>query len=307
MISITPFGADGSFDEEALRLHLRRMAAAGIGVYLGGGGSGEGYVLDPGETRRLLEIGAEELGGRVPVRAMGVEPRRAEDMVALVLMAEEAGVDAAQVYSLDQGHGHRPDEREIAGYFDDVLAAVRLPVVISTHQSVGYQVPVGTLADLVDRHEHVVGVNCTHGDLRYLAGVIDALGGRVPLHVGGPQQALTGWSLGATGYLCSEGNLAPRLCVEVADAYRRNDAQAMTAAFGHVLRLSGELYAAGGIRATKAVLSAYGLPGGYPRRPQLPAEAGAVGQLVRLVGELGLPVSEGWEELARPQVQEPKP
>ena len=63
-------------DEVALRGHLRRMAAAGIGVYLGGGGSGEGYVLSPDETRRLLQIGVEELQGKVPVRAMGVEPRR---------------------------------------------------------------------------------------------------------------------------------------------------------------------------------------------------------------------------------------
>ena len=52
------------------------MAAAGIGVYLGGGGSGEGYVLSADEARRLLQIGVEELKGKVPVRAMGVDPAR---------------------------------------------------------------------------------------------------------------------------------------------------------------------------------------------------------------------------------------
>jgi 4-hydroxy-tetrahydrodipicolinate synthase len=40
VISITPFTADGSFDESGIRRHLRRMADAGVGVYLGGGGSG---------------------------------------------------------------------------------------------------------------------------------------------------------------------------------------------------------------------------------------------------------------------------
>ena len=45
VISITPFTEGGAFDEAAIRGHLRRLAAAGIGVYLGGGGSGEGYVL----------------------------------------------------------------------------------------------------------------------------------------------------------------------------------------------------------------------------------------------------------------------
>jgi 4-hydroxy-tetrahydrodipicolinate synthase len=294
VISITPFSSDGAFDEDGIRTHLRRMADSGIGVYLGGGGSGEGYVLTRDETRRLLEIGAEELRGRVPVRAMGVEPRRAEEMVALVELAEETGMEAAQVYSLDQGHGHRPSEEEIFRYFDDILSSVRLPVVLSTHQSVGYQLPVPMVKDFVARYPTVIGINCTHQDVRYLAAIIDAVGDRVTVHVGGPQQALTAWSLGATGYLCSEGNLAPHLCVEVVEAYKRGDAHAMIEAFGKVLRLSGELYGAGGIRATKAVLSAYGLPAGVPRRPQLPVADAERTRVVGLVEELGIPSVEGW-------------
>ncbi|HEY1466042.1 MAG TPA: dihydrodipicolinate synthase family protein, partial [Acidimicrobiales bacterium] len=61
VIAITPFTAEGAFDEGAVRDHLQRMAAAGIGVYVGGGGSGEGYVLSEAEARRLLAISVEEL------------------------------------------------------------------------------------------------------------------------------------------------------------------------------------------------------------------------------------------------------
>lgn len=124
VISITPFDADGAFDEIATRSHLRRMANAGIGVYLGGGGSGEGYVLSRDETSRLLKIGVEELSGKVPVRAMGVEPRTSGDMIDYVEMVAGLEVDAAQIYSLDQGHGHRPNHAEIHRYFDDVLRAI---------------------------------------------------------------------------------------------------------------------------------------------------------------------------------------
>jgi 4-hydroxy-tetrahydrodipicolinate synthase len=108
VIAITPFADAGDFDEEAIRAHLRRMAAAGIGVYVGGGGSGEGYVLSDAEARRLLEISVDELKGQVPVRAMGVEPRTAAQMIEFVETASDVGVDAVQIYSLDQGHGHRP-------------------------------------------------------------------------------------------------------------------------------------------------------------------------------------------------------
>ncbi len=294
VISITPFTEDGAVDEVALRGHLRRMAAAGIGVYLGGGGSGEGYVLSPDETRRLLQIGVEELQGKVPVRAMGVEPRTSLDMIEYLLMVSDIGVDAAQIYSLDQGHGHRPTRDEIHRYFDDVLRAIDFPAVLSTHQSVGYQVPVPMLIEFADRFDHLIGINLSHQDLGYLSAVIDALGDRLEIHVGGPNLALTALSLGGTGYLNSEGNLAPRLCVGLINAYRENDAWRMVDFYGKLLRLSGTFYAAGGIRATTAVLNALGLPGGFPRLPQLPVPDASVPPLLDTIERLGIGNIEGW-------------
>jgi 4-hydroxy-tetrahydrodipicolinate synthase len=295
VISITPFSEDGSFDEVAIRGHLRRMAAAGIGVYLGGGGSGEGYVLSADESVRLLEIGVEELKGKAPVRAMGVEPRTSGDMIEFMEMAAGTGVEAAQIYSLDQGHGHRPTKDEIYRYFDDVLRAGTFPAVLSTHQSVGYQVPVGMLVEFADRFEHLIGINTSHQDLGYLTALVDALGDRLEIHVGGPHLALTALALGATGYLSSEGNLAPHLCVGVIEAYCANDAHRMGELFGTLLRLSGAFYGAGGIRATKRALSALGLPGGFPRLPQLPVAEAAMPALLQVIEQLGIATIEGWE------------
>lgn len=270
VISITPFAADGRLDEEAFRSHLRRMAAGGVGVYVGGGGSGEGYTLDESETSRVIEIAVEELKGTVPVRGMGVEPRLAGDMIDYIRLADSLGVDACQVYSLDQGHGHRPNEDEIEMYFTDILGAVSSPCVISTHQSVGYQVRVPLLKQLVERFDHVIGINCSHQDHGYLARIIDAVGDRVTVHVGGPAQGLLNMSLGGNGFLTSEANLAPALCASVSRAHDAGDIDTMMTSFGKVVRLSDVLYRNGGIRATKAVLNHLGLPGGYPRKPQLP-------------------------------------
>ena len=223
VISITPFNRDRSFDESGVRSHLRRLRDAGIGVYVGGGGSGEGFAMSEAEHRRLLEIAVEELKGKVPVRAMGTEPRLASQMIDYVRVAGAAGVDAAQIYSLDQGHGHQPSKDEIRTYFTDILDAVDVPSVISTHQSVGYLIPVDLINELVDHYPHVVGINCSTGDMRYLIELVDTVGDRVEIHVGGPFQALSALSLGATGYLSSEGNLAPRLCVSVIDSFAKRD------------------------------------------------------------------------------------
>jgi 4-hydroxy-tetrahydrodipicolinate synthase len=294
VISITPFTEAGEVDEHGFRRHLRRLAPTGIGVYVGGGGSGEGYTLSEDEVRRLLEIAVEELKGKVPVRAMGVEPRTAAEMVRFVELAAEAGVDGVQVYSLDVGHGHHPSPAELEGYLTEVLSATDLPCIVSTHQSVGYQIPVHVMSEMADRFPHVAGINCSHQDLAYLSSLATLARGRLDLHVGGPMQALTALSLGATGFLSSEANLAPNLAIAVGAAFDAGDMSALMDSFATLLRLSLLLYGHGGIRATKAVLARLGLPGGVPRRPRLPLEPGAAEELAGLVARLGVTRWESW-------------
>ena len=54
------------------------------------------------------------------------------------------------------------------------------------------------------------------------------------------------------------------------------------------------LYGHGGIRATKAVLNRLGLPGGYPRKPQLPVADATVDELMTVIDKLQLAELEGW-------------
>jgi 4-hydroxy-tetrahydrodipicolinate synthase len=286
VISLTPFAADGSLDESALRAHVRRLADAGIGVYLGGSGSGEGYTLDASEARRVLEIGVEELRGRVPVRAMGVEPRSAREMIAYGRVAADVGVDALQVYSLDVGHGNRPRTDELRGYLVDVLDGVSLPVVLSSHFSVGYALPVDLVAELVAEHDTIVGVHCSHDDVTVLVALLDAVGDRVDVHVGGPMHALSCLALGGTGFLSSEGNVVPALCVEVVDTYARGDFAACQAAYARLMRLHAGFRRLGGIAAVKCALELLELPGGTVRRPRLPLDADRRAAVAALLEEL---------------------
>jgi dihydrodipicolinate synthase/N-acetylneuraminate lyase len=51
VISITPFDAQGEVDFGALRAHFARLAESGVGVYVGGGGSGEGLGSPRSDAR----------------------------------------------------------------------------------------------------------------------------------------------------------------------------------------------------------------------------------------------------------------
>ena len=293
VISLTPFAADGALDEVGLRAHLARLRAAGIGVYLAGSGSGEGYTLSRAERRRVLELGAEELAGQAPVRAMGVEPRTAAEVVELAEDAVAAGVDATQVYSLDLGHGYVPTADEQRTYLRSVLDRAPGDLVVSTHQSVGYHYEPALLDELLTEYPRVIGVNVTHRDLVYVAEVVDAVGGRVDVHVGGPMHALGATALGATGYLSSEGNLAPRLCVELIeciDAGTRDDAARL---HHQVMAIHEATQALGGIVGAKAALRLLGAPGGWPRPPRLPVAPERAQSLVDVMVRLGVAASEG--------------
>jgi 4-hydroxy-tetrahydrodipicolinate synthase len=271
VISITPFDADGNIDWNALRAQFGRFRAAGIGVYVGGGGSGEGFTLTPEEVDRLLEVAMEELAGSVPVRAMGVEPRTAGQMLDFARQVERHGVPAMQIYSLDMGHLGQPKPEELEAYFVEVLDGVTTKTVLSTHFSVGYMVPVDLLASLCHRYGSVIGVNCSiSADLPYLVRLLDELPPHIEVHVGGPHHAMSAMAMGATGFLSSEANLAPQLAQHLVDRYGAGDYEAAHEAYAKIMVLFS-LGASG--PGGKPLFNSLGLPGGYPRRPRLSLSA----------------------------------
>jgi 4-hydroxy-tetrahydrodipicolinate synthase len=268
VISQTAFDADGEIDWAMFRAHLRRLKDSGIGVYVGGGGSGEGHTLLPDEVEKLLHVAAEELVGAVPARAMGVEPRTARQMIEFARQVEASGLEAMQIYSLDIGHLGRPHDDELDRYFRDVLESTSLPSVISTHYSVGYMIPVELLCALCDEYDSIIGVNCSIGpDFTYLVRLLDELPPRIELHVGGPMHAMSALAMGATGYLSSEGNLAPKLAQSLIDKYAAGDYPGAEEAYSKIMLLFS--MAMRGLGGGKAVAGSLGLPGGYPRRPRL--------------------------------------
>jgi 4-hydroxy-tetrahydrodipicolinate synthase len=192
------------------------------------------------------------------------------------------------------GHGNRPRPDELERYLTDVLDAVELPVVLSSHQAAGYYLPVDLVGRLLDRYDVIEGVNATNQDLPYLVRLLDTVAGRADVHVGGPMQALSCLALGGQGYLSSEANLAPRLCQSVVEHYGQRELAASHAAYARVMHLFSETRRLGGIPATKAMLAELGLPGGSPRRPRLPLPDTTSAEVAGVLDALDLAAVEGW-------------
>lgn len=106
---------------------------------------------------------------------------------------------------------------------------------------------------------------------------------------------MTAPAFGANGFLSSAASMAPTLAVSVIERFDARDLEGWVDSYATLHALGGLLYSHGGILATKAVLSSFGLPGGPPRLPHLALPVAEVEEVTRQVRALGVPQIEGWE------------
>jgi 4-hydroxy-tetrahydrodipicolinate synthase len=120
--------------------------------------------------------------------------------------------------------------------------------------------------------------------------------GRVDVHVGGPMHALSGFALGAQGFLSTEGAIAPKLCASVIDGYARGDQAATFAAYRRLMRLSSiNTWPGGSVRYIKTALRILGQPGWHTRPPYLPLDESLHDGIRKGFEELGIAETEDLE------------
>jgi 4-hydroxy-tetrahydrodipicolinate synthase len=271
-MAATPFLESGALDEEGLRAHLRRLVAAGNGIYLGSGGAGEGHSLTVAELRRIYEIGVEEGRSKVPVHANPRESRSAAAMYELAREAAAAGVDMVQLYQLDGGHGMVPTVREQDTYFRELLDELDHPVAISIHLYAGYAAPISLLSALCRDYPQVRAINVMGMANSYFMELRDTLPSAVRMYTG-VANLLQVLALGAAGALLAENNVIPRTCQEIAQAWLAGDLDTASERIQTVQRFSTVVnrWAPSTARWAKMALKVLHLPGGNGvlRRPYL--------------------------------------
>lgn len=289
-VTTTCFDAQGALDLGMQRRVWERIVAAGVGLYVGSASPGEGYALEREEVCALLRLAVEVGGGRVLVRAMGVEPRTGAEMVEMLAVATDCGVDAAQIYSLDVGHGGRPTQAELEHYLRRSIESTGLPVVLSSHMSMGYLLPPALVEEFARDYENLVGINVTTPEIAYLGDIVERLRGRLEICVGGPMHAMTALALGGDGYLCTEAGFVPELCRAVVTHWDAEEFRDAHVAFGEVIRWMRATSCVTGmsVRRTKAMLALQGLGLSGIRDPHAPLDAAEIDALREELERWGL-------------------
>ncbi len=290
--TVTPYDEAGRLDDAAVVSLVESIASQGVGLAIGTASPGEGFALSLEETERFYNTVVATAAGRVPVCAMGVEPRNANQLRPIIRIAEQAKIDVMQLYTVDPGHSMKLTDRELERYFRALLDEMRIPAAISTHIYNGL-VPLSVLGRLLDAYPNIATIHCT-SEVNYLHQLVQLVAGRCEILVGGPMQALSTLAIGGQGFLCSEGNIAPVVCGELQAAIRAGDLAAAKLAYRRVNGVfSLNIWPGGTVRFLKTAMRLLGIPGCFTRPPFEHLDAAAAQIVATSMRALDLPEWRG--------------
>lgn len=165
---ITPFAADGSLDESALRKLVKRQIEAGINFLVPCGTTGESPTLNRREHLRVVEITLEEAKGKVPVLG-GAGGYNTAEVIELARELQHLGVDG--ILSVTPYY-NKPTQEGLYQHFKAIATAAPIPMVVYSVQGrTGVNVEPATLKRLAEI-ENIVGVKEASGNIGQMASVV---------------------------------------------------------------------------------------------------------------------------------------
>ena len=263
--TVTPMTTTGEVNITALRRLVRWEIDHGVeGCYVCGS-SGEGLLLSLAERKLVLETVLDEAGGTVPVIAHTGTILTA-DVIELARHAADAGATAV---SMIPPYYYPFRQEEIIGYYEDVLHAVDIPIII-------YNIPAFTgiaftrgNSESLLAHPQIAGIKHTSMNLYELERIKAAYPEKVYFN-GYDEIFLSGLAAGATGAIGTTVNLFPEVFKEIRTLYLAGDMQ-KAAGLQHKINTAIEVFLDVGIfNAVKYVFTLLGIDCGSCRRPFIP-------------------------------------
>jgi 4-hydroxy-tetrahydrodipicolinate synthase len=265
---VTPFRADEAVDPPAMGPLIDFVLEQGTGALMPTALTGEGPLLDDGETLAVWDAVLARTAGRVPVvpAIISTTTRRA---VKLVQAAESRGAAAVMVApilpELYAGRAHH----DVVAFCADVAAATSLPLILFNYPSLtGVDFVPPLVARLVDI-DGVRYIKESSGDSKRVHSLQRLVGDRLSVICGAPNTALESLALGCRAWITGIMNAVPRSAAQLMYAMALGDLPlARRIYYAQILPLVDVL--AGNQNPTgtiKAAVRARGVDVGVPRRP----------------------------------------
>jgi 4-hydroxy-tetrahydrodipicolinate synthase len=203
---ITPFKADGSIDEPALRSLVDWQVASGIHFVVPCGTTGETPTLTRDEWLRVIDITIEVVAGRVPIVAGATSNCTAEAVERAQTVAARKGVDAILTAS---PYYNKPTQEGQYQHFKAIAEAVDKPLVL-------YNVPGRTSANIepatlgrLAKIPNIIAVKEASGNISQIAEVFSHVPDTFLVFSGDDAVTLPVIALGGVGIISVASNEIP--------------------------------------------------------------------------------------------------
>jgi len=214
---VTPFRADQSVDEDALRNLVRRQIEAGIDFLVPCGTTGESPTLAEAEHLRVVELVLEEANGIVPVVA-GAGGYNTAEVIHLARELESMGVNG--ILSVTPYY-NKPTQEGLYQHYKAIAGAITLPIIVYSVQGrTGVNVEPTTVKRLAGI-DSIVGIKEASGNITQMSAILQAVPERFAVLSGDDAITLPLMALGGRGVISVVSNEIPaemtqlvRLCRE---------------------------------------------------------------------------------------------
>jgi len=202
---VTPFQADFSLDEVALRKLAQRQIRGGVDFLVPCGTTGENPTLTKAEHLRVVEITLEEAQGRVPVLA-GAGGYNTQEVKELARELEVVGADGLLSVT---PYYNKPTQEGLYQHYRAIARATRLPIVLyNVPGRCGTNLESATLKRLA-AIDNIVGIKEASGNIAQIAALANAVPDDFVILSGDDAITLPLFALGGRGVISVAANEIP--------------------------------------------------------------------------------------------------
>jgi 4-hydroxy-tetrahydrodipicolinate synthase len=281
---VTPFRADLSLDEPALRRLVRRQIEAGIDFLVPCGTTGESPTLARHEHLRVIEVALEEAKGKVPVLG-GAGGYSTREVIELARELEHLGVDG--ILSVTPYY-NKPTQEGLYQHYLAIASAISLPIIVYSVQSrTGVNVEPATLARLA-AIPNIIGVKEASGNIAQMANVIHQAPQEFIVLSGDDAVTLPLMALGGRGVISVASNEIPAEMTQLAKLCLAGDFASARALQHKYLPLMEINFIESNPIPVKAALGLMGLLDTVYRLPMVPPTAEHLARIEKVLESVGL-------------------
>jgi 4-hydroxy-tetrahydrodipicolinate synthase len=281
---VTPFTGSGALDEAVVRRLGRRQIDAGIHFLCPCGTTGESPTLTDAERLRIVEILADEAGGKVPILA-GAGGYNTAEVIHLAAEMQKRGVSGLLSVT---PYYNKPTQEGLYQHYRAIAESTPLPIIVyNVPGRTGVNIDVATLVRL-SQITNIIGIKEASGNVTQMCEICRAVPSDFIVLSGDDALTLPLMAVGGRGIISVASNEIPAEMVQMVEAAERNDFAAARRIHARILPLMQVNFVESNPIPVKAAMAALGLLEESYRLPMVPPRQASREKIISVLRELGL-------------------